>query len=138
MLYNVPKLLNNGTNWITYHERAMTAVGSHGLKWHLEGHVKKPQEVVTIDIGTANTSKIVSSVDGTTEVTEDQIEEAEKKLDEYEQHECAIKQALYRSISDCCLLEIKNLTTATEVWKNLCCLHEDKSEIVVIDRRAHL
>jgi hypothetical protein len=36
------------------------------------------------------------------------------------------------------LLEIKNLTTAAEVWKKLCSLHEDKSEIVAVDRRAHL
>jgi hypothetical protein len=137
-LYNVPKLLDNGTNWITYRERVMTAVGSRGLKQHLEGRAKKPQEVVTIDIGTANAPKIVSSVDGTTEATEDQIEEAEKKLDKYEQRECAIKQALYGSISDRRLLEIKNLTTAAEAWKKLCSLHEDKSEIVAVDRRAHL
>jgi hypothetical protein len=45
----------------------MTTVGSCRLKWHLEGRAKKSQEVVTINIGTAHTLKIVSSVDGTTE-----------------------------------------------------------------------
>jgi hypothetical protein len=68
---------------------------------------------------------------------EDQIEEAEKKLDVYEQCKCAVKQALYGSIFDCRLLKIKNLTTAAEAWKKLCSLHKDKFEIVAVDRCTH-
>ena len=77
---------------------------------------------------------MVHSVDGTTIAIEDEIEEAEKKLDEYEQWECVVKQTLYGSISDRRLIKIKNLTTAGEAWKKLCSLHEDKYEIVAIDR----
>jgi hypothetical protein len=35
---------------------------------------------------------MVSSLDGRTPATEEQIEEAEKKLDKYKQCECAVKQ----------------------------------------------
>jgi hypothetical protein len=74
------------------------------LKQHLKGHAKKQKKVVTIDIGTANTPKMVSSVNGTTEAKEVQIKEAEKKLDDYKK--CTVKQTLYRSISNRHLLEI--------------------------------
>jgi hypothetical protein len=116
----------------------MIAIGSHGLKRYLKGCVKQPNGVVIIDIGTAAASNMVHSIDGTTIATEDEIKEAEKKLDEYKQWECAVKQTLYGSISNHRLIEIKNLTTAAEAWKKLCSLHEDKSEIVAVDRRAHL
>jgi hypothetical protein len=45
-------------------------------------------------------------LDGKTATTNNEIEEAEKKLDKYEQKECAVKQTLYGSISDCQLIEI--------------------------------
>jgi len=108
------------------------------LKRYLEGRAKKPDGVTVINVGTEAAPNMVHSIDGTTFATEDEIEEAEKKLDEYEQRECTVKQTLYGSISDHRLIEIKNLTTATEAWKKLCSLHKDKSEIVAIDRRAHL
>jgi len=116
----------------------MIAIGSRGLKRYLEGRVKQPNGVIIIDIGTAAAPNMVHSINGTTIATEVEIEEAEKKLDEYEQQECTVKQTLYGSISDRRLIEIKNLTTAAEAWKKLCSLHEDKSEIVAVNRRAHL
>ena len=73
---------------------------------------------------------MVNSLDGTTTVTEDQIEEllscmthlrkwsqgpkTEKQIDKYKQHKYAVKQMLYGSISNHCLIEIKNLTTSTK------------------------
>jgi len=51
-LHHVLKLLDNGSNWITYRKRVLTEVSSRGLKRHLEGRAKKPREVVDIDAGT--------------------------------------------------------------------------------------
>jgi hypothetical protein len=133
-LYNVPKLLDNGTNWLTYREWVLTAIGSQGLKRYLEGRAKKPNGVTIINIGTEAAPNMVHSVNSTTLATADEIEEAEKKLDEYKQQECAVKQTLYGLISNRRLIEIKNITTAAEAWKKLCSLHEDKSEIVAINR----
>jgi hypothetical protein len=48
------------------------------------------------------------------------------------------KADIYGSISNCCLIEIKNLTTTADVWKKLCALHQNKSEIVAVDIQAHL
>src|SRR6267154_1598612 len=137
-LYNVPKLLDNGSNWLTYRERVLTAVGSRGLKRYLEGRAKIPTPLVSINTGTNDAPVFVQSLDNKTPATEDEIEEAEKKLDEYEQKECAVKQTLYGSISDRRLIEIKNLGTAAEAWAKLCALHENKSEIVAVDKRGQL
>ena len=82
-LYNVPKLLNNGTNWLTYQEQVMIAIGSCGLKWYLKGHVKQPNGIMVINIGTEAAPNMVHFIDDTTIATEDKIEEAKKKLDEY-------------------------------------------------------
>ena len=79
VLYNVPKLLDNSSNWLTYRERVLTAIGSRGLKRYLEGRAKKPTRLAVINIGTKDALNLVESTDGTNAVTEGEIEEVEKE-----------------------------------------------------------
>ncbi|KAG1725590.1 hypothetical protein EDD22DRAFT_961596 [Suillus occidentalis] len=41
-LYNIPKLADDGLNWITYKERALTVIRARGLMRYLDGRVKEP------------------------------------------------------------------------------------------------
>src|ERR1700759_888801 len=89
--YQVPKLKDDGTNWVTYRTRLETAIGSKGLKRHLLGQARKPKPLEVDEDGTP------LARDGTTPTTETEIEENETKLDEYDQKEFAVKQALFGS-----------------------------------------
>src|SRR5258707_15572927 len=40
--FNIPKLAEDGTNWITYKERMLTAIGARGLMRYIDGRVKPP------------------------------------------------------------------------------------------------
>jgi hypothetical protein len=42
MLFNIPKLADDGLNWITYKERMLTAIGARGLMRYTDGCKVKP------------------------------------------------------------------------------------------------
>jgi len=73
-LFNIPQLAEDGSNWITYKQRAMTAIGARGLMQYLDGRITKPVPYTTDSSG-----KTVKA-DGST-ATETEIEELEKKID---------------------------------------------------------
>ena len=62
--------------------------------------------------GTAKCSKVTVLDNGKTVASTDQIEERLYKIDNWEQHEAFVKQILFSTISNQCLLNIQNLTTA--------------------------
>ena len=41
-LFNIPKLAEDGKNWITYKERLLTAIGARGLMRYIDGQTKQP------------------------------------------------------------------------------------------------
>ena len=57
VLYNVLKLLDNGSNWLTYCKCVLSAIGSQELKCHLEGHAKKPPQTTIINAGDTTASR---------------------------------------------------------------------------------
>ena len=59
------------------------------------------------------------------------VEEAEAKVDEYEQREFTARQQIYTTISDTMLLKVKNLLATTDVWAALVNEYEGKSEMYV-------
>ena len=61
---------------------------------------------------TAKYSKVTVLDNGKTVASADQIEERLYKIDNWEQHEASVKQILFSTISNQCLLNIQNLTTA--------------------------
>lgn len=148
-LYALPKLRDDGSNWITCKERIMTMLASKRLVRHIDGTARKPKPIhhIRIPITTAGASgeateetegdvmtakavrtvtRLVESLDSITEATEDQLEKADKAIEDYIQNEAMTCQILYTCISDRRLLEVKSLITAADVWKKLCALHEDK------------
>jgi len=39
-LFNIPKLAEDGSNWITYKECMLMAIGARGLMRYVDGHAK--------------------------------------------------------------------------------------------------
>jgi hypothetical protein len=125
-LYNIPQLAEDGSNWITYKQRATTVIGARGLMWYLDGRITKP-----VPYKTDLSGKTVKP-DGST-ATETEIEELEKKIDEYYQKDSLVKQHIFSMISDRLLLQVQNLDNASKIWEEVCTIHEGKTELVQID-----
>lgn len=128
-LFNVPKLAQDGSNWITYKERMHTVLGARGLMRHLIGTAHRPpspppwprtkSEPATSTKqtpGPMTTSATPSTVRGKAlqpesgskpdllaSLSDDdyfaKVEAAEAKLDDYEQKEFATRQQIYGTIT---------------------------------------
>lgn len=131
-LFNVPKLAEDGTNWITYKERTLTAIGARGLMRYADGRARKPVPYA-IDAKT----RLPTKSDGTA-ATQDEIDALDKKLDEFYQKDSLVKQQIFSTITDRMLLRVQKLEVASKVWAEICDIHEGKTELVQIDLRRRL
>jgi hypothetical protein len=131
-LFNIPKLAEDGSNWITYKERTLTAIGARGLMRYTDGRICEPIPFV-IDPNT----KAVKKPDGSTP-TQTEIDELDKKIDEYHQKNSLVKQQIFSTITDRLLLRVQKLGEASEIWNEICQIHEGKTELVQIDLRRRL
>ncbi len=131
-LFNIPKLADDGLNWITYKERMLTAIGARGLMRYTDGRKVKPVPFV-FDSSTSKYKK----PDGS-EPTESEVEDLDDKIDEYHQKDSLVKQQIFSTISDQLLLRVQSLGSASKIWDEVCKIHEGKTELVQIDLRRRL
>jgi hypothetical protein len=125
-LFNVPKLTEDGSNWITYKERTLTAIGARGLMRYVDGRASKPEHFPHDEDEDHKTP------------TEARIEALDKKIDEYYQKDSLIKQQIFSTITDRLLLRVQKLESASSIWSEICDIHEGKTELVQIDLRRRL
>ncbi|OAX32156.1 hypothetical protein K503DRAFT_702492 [Rhizopogon vinicolor AM-OR11-026] len=114
-LFNVPKLAEDGTNWITYKERVLTAIGARGLMRYADGRAVKPV-LYKVDETTKEHKKADGSI-----ATETEIEELDKKIDEY----CQISRTEFYCVC-------KDSMVPSAVWTEICKIHETKTDLVEI------
>src|SRR5882762_8154480 len=88
-LFNIPKLAEDGTNWITYKERMLTAIGVRGLMRYIDGRVKQP-----IPFALSPTTGEPLKADGKP-ATDVEIEVLDDKLDEFCQKNSSVKQYIF-------------------------------------------
>lgn len=131
-LFNIPKLAEDGSNWITYKERMLTAVGARGLMRYVDGRAVKP---VPFDIDPK--TGVAMKPDGSAP-TQTEIDEHDKKIDEHYQKDSLVKQQLFSTITDRLLLRVQKLEGAAAMWEEIHDIHEGKTELVQIDLRRHL
>jgi hypothetical protein len=131
-LFNVPKLAEDGSNWITYKEQMLTAIGARGLMWYADGCAVRPSLFKVHK----KTKKLVK--DDGTEPTEAEVEALDKKLDEFYQKDSLVKQQVFSTITDRLLLHVQKLKVASQIWNEICDIHKDKTELVQIDLRRRL
>ncbi|KAI0772862.1 hypothetical protein BD413DRAFT_453297, partial [Trametes elegans] len=122
-LFTVPKLAQDGSNWITYKERMHMVLGTRGLMQHLVGTAHR--ESAKPEPG--------FKPDPLASLSDDdyfaKIEAAETKIDDYEQKEFVTHQQIYRTITDSLLLKVKDLPSASAIWSAVMKEHEGKSEM---------
>ena len=89
---SIPKLANDGSNWVDYKTKVLIAMGSRGLMGHVEGRVNRPNPYAVV-------GGIVVSGDGKTPATEDQIEAREKRIEEFDMKEYLARHIIINSVS---------------------------------------
>ncbi|KAG2051863.1 hypothetical protein BDR06DRAFT_861493, partial [Suillus hirtellus] len=126
-LYTIPKLANNGSNWITYKERALTVIHAQGLMQYLED-ITKPTQY------SKDTAGDFIKPDGS-KASKKEVEELEEKIDEYLQKDSLTQQHIFSTILDRLLLQVQKLDLALKIWEEIRVLYEGKTELMQIDLR---
>jgi hypothetical protein len=120
-IFNLPKLKDNRSNWNTYKEQILNTLTSKGLKRHVTGTAKQPPEIELRDDGKYYKKGSVDPLE------EDEVEQAEMKLDEYAQKQAQVCDVIYETISQSTFAQIKGERTAADLWKKLVTLNKQKN-----------
>ncbi|KAF5328063.1 hypothetical protein D9619_013649 [Psilocybe cf. subviscida] len=128
---NLPKLNEDGSNWVTYKARIKNHLAANGLSRHLNGTARKPpairEEKGKFFLGAA-----------TKELDEDAQDAALDKLDAYDQKQAQVREAIYETVTKSAFLEIKGQATAAAVWTKLTEMHEKKGTMTYTDTLSKL
>jgi hypothetical protein len=89
---SVPKLRDNGSNWVNYESKVQSALGAKGIIRHVDGMAIKSLPYVKDDDDQYIVSPEVLA-------TEEQIEAREKCIDKYIQHEHTAQHILLMGVS---------------------------------------
>ncbi|KIM82762.1 hypothetical protein PILCRDRAFT_7666 [Piloderma croceum F 1598] len=109
-LFVIPKLHDDGSNWADYEPQAKNAMGVKGLMKHAEGCARQPAPLILLN------DVLMSQDDPTKLATEEQLDPAEKKIDDYEWNEAHAKHIILSTTSPRLSSKIKNLTTTKAMW----------------------
>ena len=132
MMFTIPKLAEDGENWVTYKERMLTAIGARGLMRYIDG-----RRVIPAAYAIGPKSKLPIKADGSV-ASEAEIEALEDKIDEFHQRDAYVKQHIFSTITDRLLLRVQKLGSSEKIWAEICTIHEGKTELVQIDLRRRL
>ena len=128
---SIPKLADNGSNWIDYKTKVLIAMGSRGLMGHVEGKAKKPAPYAIV-----NGVPVVA--DGKTAATEEQLEAREKRIDDFETKEYLARHIVINSVSITLAQNIGRLTSAKDMWEAVVNECEGKTFLYQADVRRRL
>jgi len=115
----LPKLLSDGENWLTYNERVLNAATARGLRRHLVGTALKPSTVVEED------GKFFKADDPEL-LSEDALDKHETSVDAWEQKEAQVCELIYNTMDNTTFLQIKGEKTAAALWNKLTSIHGNK------------
>ena len=105
----VPKLCDDGSNWVNYKPHIQRALGLKGLWRHIEGTAIVPKLYVLV-------ARVPILMDGMTQAIEDQIEARETKIINYDKHEYLAQHVILSMTSTCLSNRIKNLKMSHDMW----------------------
>ena len=106
---SVPKLRDDGSNWMDYEPRIRRAMGSKGLWMHIEGIAIAPKPYAIV-----NSIPVLS--DGKTKAMDEQLETREARIIEFGKREYLAQHIILSTTSIHLGAIIKNLKTAKEMW----------------------
>ena len=119
-LTQLPKLVSDGENWLTYSERVMNAATARGLRRHLVGTALKPSTLIE------KNGKFFLDASDTTPLSDDAIDKHETSVDSWEQKEAQVRELIYNTMDNATFLQIKGEKTAAALWKKLTSIHGNK------------
>src|SRR5215510_12245181 len=124
---HLPKLKDDLSNWVTYKERVSNTLIHKGLRRHAIGSAKPPAVPELRENGDYYPPGRAEAL------SEEELEEAENKLDAYLQKEASVREVIYETVNRTTFLQVKNEPTAAAVWKKLTSICEDKGELTQLD-----
>jgi len=127
----LPKLQEDGSNWVMYKERIQNHLTSKGLLCHYSGTARKPIEI-------EEKNGKVHKKGNATAMTDDEFEAYLDSIDTYAQKEAQVKEVLYDTLTKTVTLQIKGQPTAAEAWKKLTTIFESKGDMTITDTLAKL
>ena len=128
---NLPKLSEDGSNWVTYKERILNNLTSKGLTRHVRGSARKPVPIVERDGSFYRLNEL-------SPLSDEDLEMLEDAIDTYDQKEAQVREIIYETVSKSVFLEIKNETSAYNVWTKLVAIHEEKGTMTYTDTLTKL
>ena len=138
-VFKVPRLANDGSNWVTYKDRLQWALAAQGILAHLEGDAtdEKGSSQSTASAG-ASESDSTGTADKGKESTPDvkgtqQPQDAKWLLDE-----AIVKQCIASTVSDSVFNRIKTGKTAKDIWNSLTKIYQARSRMVAVDLRRRM
>ncbi|KAJ3489198.1 hypothetical protein NLJ89_g11551 [Agrocybe chaxingu] len=134
----VPKLLADGSNWVTYKDRLRWAVDARGLLNHLDEDIPEPTKLTVTSLDTLGDPNTPAKA-GTTSTTDERVTRGyELRTTQYKTSEATVKQAIASTIPDSVFNRIKTKKTAKNVWDALTEIFENRSLTVAIDLRHQM
>ena len=127
--FSITPLHDNGSNFADYEPKVKVLCGAKGILKFLEGHMQKPKEL--------HVANGIFMKPGTIDkpATKEEIENAETKMDMYEQNEAMCKHILMSSVLPHLCLKIKSLATPNSMWVAICMDVKNKSTLQKMDGR---
>ena len=106
----IPKLHDNGSNWLDYKPRIRKAMGVKALWRHVEGTALVPKPFTVKD-------GVHLLADLRTPAMDEQIEAKESKIIKFEKQEYLAQHILLSTTSTCLGAKIKDLSSTEDMWK---------------------
>ncbi|TDL21259.1 hypothetical protein BD410DRAFT_694239, partial [Rickenella mellea] len=119
-LLHIPKLDENGLNFIVWKARAKSSFEARGLWKHVEGRVPIPDSLTITKEADGSVTYKLKGAAADVEVTQKVIDDFEAKYDEWHQKQALVRAQLFGSIPNSLLIEIQGLENASRMWDAVC------------------
>lgn len=130
--FKVPKLLADGSNWVTYRDRLRWALNARGLLGQIDQENPEPTNpTVNAPLPDPSDTAAVTAAASLSRGYEIRIEK-------WQMAEATVKQCIASSVPDSIFNRIKTKKTAKDVWDAVSQIFEDRSTMVAIDLRLKL
>ena len=126
--FNVPQLAEDGSNWIIYKGRLLTAVNARGstMGQYINGSIREPTPLKTDENGVPLGPKGEAA-------TPAQIKENLDEIQEYHYRNSLVKQQIFGTLMDEMYLQVQEFESTSKIWTELCAIHQDKSKLTQTD-----
>jgi len=114
-----------------YQPRVERALGAKGLWRHVVGTAIAPRPYTVV-------TGVPVLADGTTHATEEQIESKESKIADYDKKEYLAQHIILSTTSTRLGVQIKNMTSAKEMWEVVKTDTTSKSTLFILDAEDQL